>query len=181
MKKDKYVKEVLVTSEQIEKRISEIAKQISQDYAGKRPLLIGILKGAWVYLADLARKIDCDSEINFMSVSSYGNSTVTSGSVTIMKDVSVSCKGRHVIIVEDIVDTGITMARLRELFMGRGAASVAATTIVSKPSRRLVDVVVEYVGFEIPDNFVIGYGMDFAERYRGLPDICVFDENYQEQ
>ena len=177
MKKDNCVKETLVTAKQIKERVAEIAKQISADYKGKRPLLVGILKGAWVYLADLARAVECDVEINFMSVSSYGNSTVTSGSVTIMKDISVSCKGRHVIIVEDIVDTGITMARLRELFMGRGAASVAATTIVSKPSRRLVDVTVEYVGFEIPDNFVIGYGMDYAEKYRGLEDICVFDES----
>ena len=177
MKKDSCVTEVLVTSRQIKERIKEIAKQISDDYRGKRPLLIGILKGAWVYLADLARELDCDCEINFMSVSSYGNSTVTSGSVTILKDVSVSCKGRDVIIVEDIVDTGITLSRLKELFLGRGSASVAATTIVSKPTRRLVDVGVEYVGFEIPDKFVVGYGMDFAEKYRGLPDICVFDEN----
>lgn len=177
MKKDNCVKDVLVTSGQIKQRIKQIAQQISSDYAGKRPLLIGILKGAWVYFADLVREMDCDCEINFMSVSSYGGSTVTSGTVTILKDVSVSCRDRHVIIVEDIVDTGITLSRLRELFYGRGAASVAATAIVSKPSRRLVDVPVEYIGFDIPDKFVIGYGMDFAEKYRGLPDICVFDES----
>lgn len=175
--KDNCIKEVLVSAEQIKSRVKEIAEQISADYRGKRPLLIGVLKGAWVYFADLVREMDCDVEINFMSVSSYGSSTVTSGTVTILKDISVSCSGRHVIIVEDIVDTGITMSRLRELFRGRGAASVAATAIVSKPSRRLVDVPVEYVGFDIPDKFVIGYGMDYAERYRGLRDICVFDEN----
>ena len=177
MQKDNHIKEVLITSEQIKNRIREMALQISADYRGKNPLLVGILKGVWVYLADLARELTCDCEINFMSVSSYGNSTVTSGSVTILKDISVSVKGRDVIIVEDIVDTGITMSRLKELFLGRGAASVAATTIVSKPSRRLVDVWVEYVGFDIPDKFVIGYGMDFAEKYRGLTDICVFDES----
>lgn len=181
MKKDDCVKEVLVTSEQIKARIKELAKQISRDYAGKRPLMIGILKGAWVYSADLVRELDCDCEINFMSVSSYGNSTVTSGSVTILKDISVSCRDRHVIIVEDIVDTGITMSRLKELFYGRGAASVSATAIVSKSTRRLVDVGVEYVGFDIPDKFVIGYGMDFAEKYRGLSDICVFDESKLEK
>ena len=170
------IKEVLFDKQQIADRVAAVGRQISKDYAGKDLLVIGVLKGAWVYLADLVRNIDNNVEVDFMSVSSYNGGTVSSGSLTVVKDLSVDCKGRHVLIVEDIVDTGITLSRLKDMLLSRGAASVEISTLLSKPARRKIDEDVKYIGFEIPDKFVVGYGLDFDERYRGLDDVCVLDE-----
>lgn len=177
MQHDHIVKEVLITKEQIAERIVEVAKQISKDYEGKKPLVIGILKGAWIYLADLVRAMDVNVQVDFMSVSSYGNGTVSSGSLTVVKDLSVDCSGRDVLVVEDIVDTGITLSRVKEMLLARGAKTVEISTLLSKPARRKIDVDVKYPCFEIPDKFVFGYGLDFEEYYRGMEDVCVVDES----
>jgi len=173
------IKETLITESQIAERVKELGAQITERYknCGNRPIVIGILKGAWIYLADLMRQVDVDVDIDFMSVSSYGGGTTTSGSITIVKDLSVSVEGRDVLIVEDIVDSGVTLSRLKTLLLGeRGAKSVVISTLLSKPSRRQVHVDVEYVGFEIPDAFVVGYGLDFDEKFRTLRDVCVLKE-----
>ncbi|MCM1043312.1 MAG: hypoxanthine phosphoribosyltransferase [Corallococcus sp.] len=176
MERTDRVEEILITRVQIAERIKQLGRQITADYAGKRPIVIGVLKGAWVYMADLLREIDLDLDVDFMSVSSYGSGTTTSGSITIVKDLSVSVDGRDVIIVEDIVDSGVTLSRLKELLLGRNARSVEISTLLSKPFRRIIDVDVKYVGFEIPDKFVVGYGLDFDEKYRTLKDVCVLKE-----
>lgn len=176
MKRNKDVKEVLITSAEIKRRVKQMAQEISADFAGEKPLVVGVLKGAWAFMADLVREIDCDCEVDFVTVSSYGNGTVSSGSIKILKDLTTSCEGKDVLIVEDIIDTGITLSRLRDLFYERKAKSVSIATFLSKPARRKVNVPVNYVGFEILDKFVIGYGMDYAENYRGLKDVCVLKE-----
>lgn len=173
MQHDDMIQEVLVSEEQISARIKELGKQITQDYKGKDLLVIGVLKGAWVYLADLMREVDVNVQVDFMTVSSYGTGTTTSGSITILKDLMVDCTGRDILIVEDIVDSGITLSRLKEVLQARNAKSVEVSTLLSKPSRRQEEVDVKYVGFEIPDKFVIGYGLDFVDRYRTLRDVCV--------
>ncbi len=170
------IKATLVSEQQIKQRIAELGKQITADYKGTRPIVIGVLKGAWIYLADLLREVDLDVDVDFMSVSSYGSGTSTSGTITIVKDLSVDVTGRDVLIVEDIVDSGLTLARLKDLMRDRNAKSVEISTLLSKPSRRKVEVDVKYIGFEIPDEFVIGYGLDFDEKYRTLRDICVLAE-----
>lgn len=170
------IKATLVSEQQIKERIAELGRQITADYKGTRPIVIGILKGAWIYLADLLREVDLDVDVDFMSVSSYGSGTSTSGTITIVKDLSVDVTGRDVLIVEDIVDSGLTLARLKDLMRDRNAKSVEISTLLSKPSRRKVEVDVKYIGFEIPDEFVIGYGLDFDEKYRTLRDICVLAE-----
>lgn len=178
MKHTNMVKKTLISTEQIQQRVKELGAQISIDYAGKqRPLIIGILKGAWIFLADLVREIDIDVEIEFMSVSSYGAGTESSGSITIVKDLSVDCAGRDIIVVEDIIDSGLTLSHLKGLLLSRNANSVEVATLLSKPSRRRVDVPVKYVGFEIPDEFAIGYGLDYDESYRSLRDVCVLSED----
>ncbi len=180
MKHTNDIKKVLINQQQIKERIVSLGAEISHDYEGKFPLVIGVLKGAWIFLADLIRDIDIDTEIEFMSVSSYQGGTQTSGSITLVKDLQVSVEDRDVIIVEDIVDTGLTLSHLRELLISRKAKSVEIATLLSKPARRKVEVPVKYIGFEVPDEFVIGYGLDFDERYRGLFDICVLkEEAYQ--
>ena len=170
------IKATLVSEQQIKERIAELGKQITADYKGTRPIVIGVLKGAWIYLADLLREVDLDVDVDFMSVSSYGSGTSTSGTITIVKDLSVDVTGRDVLIVEDIVDSGLTLARLKDLMRDRNAKSVEISTLLSKPSRRKVEVDVKYIGFEIPDEFVIGYGLHFDEKYRTLRDICVLAE-----
>jgi hypoxanthine phosphoribosyltransferase len=170
------IKEVLISSSQIENRVKEIAEEISADYADKNPLMVGILKGAWVFLADLVRQMTCPCQVDFISASSYGKGTVTSGNVKVMKDLAESCEGRDVIIVEDIIDTGITLSFLQKMLQERKARSVEIVTFLSKPSRRKVNVDVKYVGYEIPDAFVVGYGMDYAEQYRELQYIGILKE-----
>lgn len=176
MKQD--VKKVLFREEEIQARIEELGKQITKDYENAKSLLvIGILKGSCVFFADLIRKLDLPVEIEFMSVSSYQDSSVSSGEVKITKDVSASVAKRHVLFVEDIIDTGFTMSKVMEIFQERGAASVKLCSLLSKPDRRKVDIDIDYLGFTIPDEFVIGYGLDFAEKYRNLPYIGVLDES----
>jgi hypoxanthine phosphoribosyltransferase len=169
--------EILVQPDELEHRVSELAAEISTDYAGKDVLLIGVLKGAVFFLADLMRKIDVDCEVDFMAVSSYGSSTDSSGVVRILKDLDASIEGRHVLIVEDIVDSGLTLSYLFRMLGGRSPASLEVCALLTKPDRREVDMPIRYVGFEIPNKFAIGYGLDHAERYRNLPYVAVLDES----
>src|SRR6266513_5687708 len=165
--------EVLITEEQIRVRIKELGAQITQDYAGLNPLLIGVLKGACFFLSDLLRAIDTRLSIEFIAISSYGSSTRTSGEVRIMKDLDVPIEGRHILVVEDIVDTGLTLSYLLANLASRGASSVKLAALLDKWERREKEVKIDYLGFQIPDHFVVGYGLDFAERYRNLPFIAV--------
>ncbi len=173
---DPNVGEILVQPDELAHRVSELAAQISSDYAGKDVLLIGVLKGAVFFLADLMRKIDVDCEVDFMAVSSYGSSTDSSGVVRILKDLDASIEGRHVLIVEDIVDSGLTLSYLFRMLGGRSPASLEVCALLTKPDRREVDMPIRYVGFEIPNKFAIGYGLDHAERYRNLPYVAVLNE-----
>ncbi|MFL6057468.1 MAG: hypoxanthine phosphoribosyltransferase [Rubrobacteraceae bacterium] len=167
------VKEVLFSSEEIEEKVRELAERITEDYQGKEPLLVGILRGAVVVLADLMRCVELPCEIDFMEVSSYGPSIHSSGVVRILKDLEENITGRHVLLVEDIIDTGLTLSYLRRTLLQREPASLEICALLTKPSRRQVDLRVRYLGFEVPDEFVIGYGIDFAGAYRNLPDIHV--------
>jgi len=164
---------VLLAEEQIRARIAELGAQITRDYAGLNPLLIGVLKGALFFLSDLMRAIDTRVSLEFMAISSYGSSTRTSGEVRIMKDLDVPIEGRHILVVEDIVDTGLTLSYLLANLHARGAASVKLAALLDKFERRQREVKIDYLGFQIPDEFVVGYGLDFAERYRNLPFIAV--------
>ncbi len=165
--------DVLYSEEQIQNRIKEIGAEITRDYAGRNPLLIGVLKGACFFLSDLLRSIDTRLSIEFMAISSYGSSTRTSGEVRILKDLDVPIEGRDIIVVEDIVDTGLTLSYLLANLKSRGAASVKLVALLDKFERREREVKIDYLGFSIPDHFVVGYGLDFAERYRNLPFIAV--------
>src|SRR5438477_1040398 len=165
--------EVLITAEEIQKRIAEIGADIARDYAGKNPLLIGVLKGACLFLSDLMRAADLKLGVEFMAISSYGAGMRTSGEVRIMKDLDVAIEGRHILVVEDIVDTGLTLSYLLANLKSRGAESVKLAALLDKYERREKDVSIDYLGFKIPDKFVVGYGLDFAERYRNLPYIGV--------
>lgn len=168
--------EVLLTAKQIEERIKELAADISKDYQGKKPLLVGVLKGAVIFLSDLIRYIDVPLEIDFMAVSSYGADTDSSGVVRIQKDLEKSIQGRDVLIVEDIVDTGLTLNYLRENLNSRGPLSLKVVTLLDKPDRRKVPFDPDYCGFTIPDQFVIGYGLDFNENYRHMADLCILND-----
>ena len=164
---------VHITEEEIRDRIKVLGAEIARDYAGLNPLLIGVLKGACFFLSDLLRAIDTRVSIEFMAISSYGSSTRTSGEVRIMKDLDVAIEGRHILVVEDIVDTGLTLSYLLANLASRGAASVKLAALLDKHERRQKEVPIDYLGFQIPDEFVVGYGLDFAERYRNLPFIAV--------
>ncbi len=164
--------EVLVSSQDIKTRVEQLGKRISADYDGKDLVLIGILKGSFVFIADLARAIDLPLAVDFMAVSSYGMSTKSSGVVRIVKDLDNSLDGKHVLVVEDIVDTGLTLNYIYGHLKSRGAMSVKICALLDKVSRRQVAVPVHYKGFDIPDEFVVGYGLDVEERYRNLPDVC---------
>ena len=170
------VKELLLSEEQIQKRVAELGRQITEDYRGKEIVLVGVLKGAIVFFIDLARHIEGDVKMDFISCSSYGSSTVSSGVVRILKDLDRPVEGKHVIVVEDIVDTGTTLSYLLENLQSRKAASVRLCSLLNKPDRRKVDVYVDYEGFVIPDEFVIGYGLDYDEKYRQLPYIGILKE-----
>jgi hypoxanthine phosphoribosyltransferase len=162
---------VIVTADQISAKISELAKQIDQDYADREPLLVGVLKGAVMFMSDLARAMSRPSTMEFMAVSSYGSSTTSSGVVRILKDLDRDISGQHVVIVEDIIDSGLTLSWLLKNLHSRNPASVRVVALLRKPDAIKVDVTVEYVGFDIPNEFVVGYGLDYAERYRDLPYI----------
>lgn len=151
----------------------EMGQQLTRDYAGKDLLVVGILKGSVMFFADLVRQINVPLNIDFMVASSYGSGTETSGSVKIKKDLDVDIKGRHVLLVEDIIDSGVTMSRLKVELAKREPASIRLCALLSKPSRRQVDVQIDYCGFEVPDEFLVGYGLDYAEKYRNLPVVGI--------
>lgn len=168
--------EVLFTKTQIAERVREIGAQISADYMGKSIVLIGVLKGAAIFLADLARSIEVDNTFDFVAVSSYGSGRASSGAVKLIKDIDEPIERKHVILVEDILDTGLTLTYLRGMMLQHKPASLKIATCLDKPERRLVPIDADYVGFRIPNQFVIGYGMDYAEHYRNVGDIRLFPE-----
>jgi len=165
----------LITEEEVNKRIEELGRQISEDYAGKQVHLICILKGGVFFMCELAKRITIPVSMDFMSVSSYGDGTASSGIVKIAKDLDESLEGKEVIVVEDIIDSGRTLAYLLEVLKQRGPKSMGLCTLLDKPERRVRDVKVDYVGFAIPDEFVVGYGLDYAQRYRNLPYIGIVE------
>jgi hypoxanthine phosphoribosyltransferase len=172
--KDPLLGAVVVSAGQIAARVSELGEQITKDFWGRPPLLVGVLKGAFVFLADLARAIELPLEMDFMAVASYGTATKTSGVVRIVKDLDLDLTGRHVIVIEDIVDSGLTLSYLRKSLLASGPESLAICTLLQKTGQQRADFDVEYVGFEIAPDFVVGYGLDVAERYRNLPDLRVY-------
>ena len=167
------MQEILFTPEALARRVKELADQITQDYAGKSPLIVGTLRGSFVFMADLVRQIHLPCTVDFMAVSSYGAGTASSGQVRIIKDLSEHIEGRDVIVVEDILDSGNTLSYLLQLLQARSPASVRLCTLLDKPSRRTKEVELHYSGFTIPDYFVVGYGLDYAEKYRNLPYIGI--------
>jgi hypoxanthine phosphoribosyltransferase len=167
--------EVLVTAEDLQRRVIELGEEISRDYAGKSLLLIGVLKGAVFFLSDLMRYIDIPVEVDFMAVASYGSATDSSGVVRILKDLDAAIEGRDVLIVEDIVDSGLTLQYLLRNLGSRNPRSLEVCALLTKPERRKVDLPTRYVGFEIPDRFVVGYGLDYAERHRNLPFVAALE------
>jgi hypoxanthine phosphoribosyltransferase len=166
----------LLSSERLQARVTELGQQITRDYAGQELLVIGILKGAFVFCADLIRTIDLPVDIDFMAVSSYGAGTESSGAIKILKDIDASVEGRHVLLVEDIVDSGLTLKYLCEYLEHQHPASLKVCVLLDKPSRRKTTVLVNYVGFTIPDEFIVGYGIDWAQRYRHLPYVGMIGE-----
>jgi hypoxanthine phosphoribosyltransferase len=166
---------VLVTAEDLQRRVAELGEQISSDYAGRRLLLIGVLKGAVFFLSDLMRYIEVPVEVDFMAVASYGSATDSSGVVRILKDLDASIEGRDVLIVEDIVDSGLTLQYLLRNLGSRNPRTLEVCALLTKPERRKVDLPTRYVGFEIPNRFVVGYGLDYAERHRNLPYVAVLE------
>jgi hypoxanthine phosphoribosyltransferase len=170
---DSAVGDILVQRDELEHRVRELGAEISRDYAGRELLLIGVLKGAVFFLADLMRHLEVECEVDFMAVSSYGASTDSSGVVRILKDLDAPIEGRDVLIVEDIVDSGLTLSYLFRMLRARGPASLEVCALLTKPQRREIDLPIRYVGFEIPNRFAIGYGLDYAERFRNLPYVAV--------
>ena len=170
---DKDIERVLFSEEELKQRVRELGAQITADYAGKEPLLVSVLRGSYIVMADLTRSIDLPCTVDFMSVSSYGSGTKSSGQVQITKDLSDDIEGRDVIVVEDILDSGNTLYYLLQILQARKPASVRLCTLLDKPDRRVKEVAVSYSGFTIPDAFVVGYGLDYAEKYRNLPYIGI--------
>jgi hypoxanthine phosphoribosyltransferase len=168
---DEDIEEVLISGERIQQRLDHLAAQIGRDYAGRQLLMIGVLKGAFILMADLARRLQVPVEFDFMAVSSYGSATQTSGVVRIIKDLDRDIAGRHVLVVEDIVDSGLTLNYLLRNLRARGPASVEVMALLSKPDQIRVHLPIRYHGFEVPNVFVVGYGLDYAERYRNLPYV----------
>lgn len=167
------LKEVLFTEEQLAERIAQLGEEITKDYQGKEPVLVSVLRGSYIFMADLTRKIDLHCTVDFMSVSSYGSGTTSSGQVKILKDLSDPIEGKDLIIVEDILDSGNTLYYLRDVLATRKPNSVKICTLFDKPERRVKDISADYVGFQVPDAFIVGYGLDYAEKYRNLPFIGV--------
>lgn len=166
---------VLISREQIAQKVAELGQQITRDFAGQPVILIGVLKGATIFLADLARQIKLDATFDFIAVSSYGNAKQQSGEVKLMKDVDRSVEGMNVILVEDILDTGVTLSYLKSLLLAHRPKALKIAALLDKASRRTEPIIGDYVGFEIPDEFVVGYGLDYAERYRNLSDVCILE------
>jgi hypoxanthine phosphoribosyltransferase len=170
--RDAKIGEILVQADELNERVRSLGRQVTEDYEGRDLILIGVLKGAVFFLADIMRAIDLPVEVDFMAVASYGSATDSSGVVRILKDLDISIQDRHVLIVEDIVDSGLTLQYLMRNLGAREPASLEVCALLTKPERRKVDVPIRYVGFEIPDRFAIGYGLDHAERYRNLPYVA---------
>ena len=166
---------VLIEEEKIQKRISELCDEINRDFGDEPLIVIGILKGGFIFMADIVRKLKMPTELHFMKVSSYGGGTKTSGTVAVKLDIDRDITDKNVLIIEDIIDSGYTMKEVRKMLIGRGAKCLKLCSCLSKPSRREVDVDIEYLGFEIPDEFVVGYGLDYDEKYRNLPYIGVVE------
>jgi hypoxanthine phosphoribosyltransferase len=166
----------LISQDEIERKVEELARRISRDYAGREPLIVGILKGSWVFLADLVRRLDIPVIIDFMTVSSYGASTRSSGVVKIVLDLKCPLENRDVLVVEDILDSGLTLSYLLKTLRLRKPRSLKLCVLMDKPGRRKVEIVPDYVGFEVPDRFVVGYGADFNERFRNLPYVGYVEE-----
>lgn len=164
---------VLVSRDAIKEKVKELGKKISEDYQGKELVLIGVLKGGFIFLADLVREITIPVDIDFISVSSYGQSTQSSGIVRIVKDIDIDIQDKHVLIVEDLVDTGLTLRYLKDLFRNKEPLSVKVCAAFDKPSKRKVNIGIEYKGIDVPDMFIVGYGLDYAGKYRNFPDVCV--------
>src|SRR5579871_256303 len=173
---ERAVGEVLIDAERLQTRIQELGEEITADYAGRELLLVGVLKGAVFFMADLMRAIDVPCEIDFMAISSYGASTDSSGVVRILKDLDINIEGRDVLVIEDIIDSGLTLSYLMRNLEAREPASLEVCALLTKPARREIEVPVKYTGFEIPNRFVIGYGLDFGERYRNLPYVAVLSD-----
>lgn len=167
---------ILIEKDRIEARVKELARQLEQDYKGEKPILVGVMKGAVIFYSDLAREMGIPVTMDFIAISSYGRSTKSSGVVRILKDLDREITGEHVIIVEDIVDTGLTLHYLMDILESREPKSLRVCSLLDKPERRKVDFQPDYVGFEIPDEFVVGYGLDFADDYRNLPEIWVLKQ-----
>lgn len=167
------VKCILISKDQIAEKVAEIGKRISADFEGKNPIIVGVLKGSFIFMADLVRHISCHCSVDFMCVSSYGSGTRTSGQIRIIKDLDTNIDGRHVIVIEDILDSGVTLSNLLRMLKDRNPASVSLCALLDKPARRKAHVDIDYNGFEVPDEFIIGYGLDYDERYRNMPDICI--------
>ena len=178
MKQD--IEKVLLSEETIAAKVKELGAQIAKDYADKNPLIVSVLRGSFVFMADLVRAIYVPCTVDFMSVSSYGGGTTSSGEVKITKDFDVSIEGRHLIIVEDILDSGRTLSYLMKTLKARGAASIALCTFLDKPERRVVPVEVAYKGFTVPDAFIVGYGLDYDQKYRNLPYVGVLKSSVYE-
>jgi hypoxanthine phosphoribosyltransferase len=170
--------EILYTREQIAARVAEMGAQITRDLNGEKLVMVGVLKGAAPFLADLARAIEADATFDFVAVSSYGKGQRSSGAVKLIKDLDEPIEGKNVLVVEDILDTGLTLAYLRKVFLHQHPKTLRIATLLDKPSRRIEKIEADYVGFSIPNLFVIGYGMDYAERYRNLPDICLMSSDH---
>ena len=174
---ERAVTDILIDRDTLQRRIAELGEEISADYAGRDLLLVGVLKGAVFFMADLMRGLSIPCEIDFMAISSYGDSTDSSGVVRILKDLDINIEGRDVLVVEDIIDSGLTLSYLIRNLEAREPASLEICALLTKPERREIEVPVRYVGFEIPNRFVIGYGLDFGERYRNLPYVGVLDQD----
>ena len=164
---------ILLTEEQIQNRVRELGEEISRDYAGREPLFVGVLKGCFVFMSDLMRRVSVPCSVDFMAVSSYGNATTTTGAVKINKDLSQDIEGKDVVIVEDILDSGVTLSYLTGYLRNRKPASIEIVTLLDKPARRRADITARYSGFVVPDGFVVGYGLDYAEKYRNLPCVGI--------
>ncbi|HPI99311.1 hypoxanthine-guanine phosphoribosyltransferase [Enterococcus sp. DIV2402] len=177
---EKDIEKILITREEIQSRCEELGKELTAEYADKNPLVVGVLKGAVPFMADIVREMDCYLELDFMDVSSYGNATVSSGEVKIIKDLDTNVEGRDMLIVEDIIDSGRTLAYLVDLFKYRKAKSVRIVTLLDKPEGRVVDIEADYIGFDVPNEFVVGYGLDYAEQYRNLPYVGVLKPSVYE-
>jgi len=175
------IKSILISEEEIAKRVKELGKQLAEDYKGKELLVVGILKGCMLFLSDLVRTIELPLTLDFMVVSSYGATTKSSGVVRIVKDLEREIEGKDVLIVEDIVDTGLTLSYLVENFKARNPKSVKVCSLLDKPDRRKAQVEIQYIGFKIPDEFVVGYGLDYGENYRNLPFVCVLKPEVYEK